>query len=186
MFCPSFFIPGEQSKMSDRITVGILGQGPEKIADETIKHERDITDILKDILNDILSGDNSVDIISGMSLGSEQIAAELTLKAKKKYPELRLIAAIPFEGRDSIWSTKASFRYQRLLRDSDEVRCISKGGFDIAKIYARNKFVVDKSDCLISVWNGDEGGIAKSIQMAKDKGIPVIIINPETLEKEEC
>jgi len=172
--------------MSDKITIGVLGQGPKRISDEVIKNEKNITDILKDVLNDILDGTSSVDIMSGMSLGSEQIVAELAIKAKKKHPELRLIAAIPFEGRDSVWSTKASFKYQRLLRDSDKVECVSKGGFDITKIYARNKFVVDKSDCLISVWNGDNGGIAKSIQMAKDKGIPVIIINPETLEKEEC
>lgn len=172
--------------MSDKITIGVLGQGPGRISDEVIRNEKNITDILKDVLNDILDGASSVDIMSGMSLGSEQIVAELAIKAKKKHPRLRLIAAIPFEGRDSVWSTKASFRYQRLLRESDEVKCVSEGGFDIAKIYARNKFIVDNSDCLISVWNGDEGGVAKSIQMAKDKGIPVIIINPETLEKEEC
>ncbi|MDR0676990.1 MAG: DUF2493 domain-containing protein, partial [Elusimicrobiota bacterium] len=45
--------------------------------------------------------------------------------------------------------------------------------------FLRNTHIVDNSDMLIAFWNGESSGTKDSIVKAKQRGIPLIIINYE-------
>ena len=45
----------------------------------------------------------------------------------------------------------------------------------------RNRYMVDKADMVIAVWNGSPSGTGKTVAYAKEQGKPVLMIDPESL-----
>ena len=58
--------------------------------------------------------------ITGMALGIDQICAEIVLDLKKKYPQIMLECAIPYEGQAIQWSVEQRERYFGILEKCDE------------------------------------------------------------------
>ena len=106
--------------------------------------------------------------ISGAAEGVDLWAADIVIKLRKSYPDIKLICAVPFPDQK-----KTSAEYNQIIENADEVvivcRHYFKGCFQV-----RNKWMVDHCSRLIAVWNGQPGGTKNTIDYAKRQQVVVI------------
>jgi uncharacterized phage-like protein YoqJ len=107
-------------------------------------------------------------VITGMSLGVDQWAAELCLNMGIKF-----VAAVPFENQESKWPPHSQSRYHWLLNQASDRYTISPGGYEPWKMQARNEWMVKSCQHVIAVWNGSPGGTANCLQFAMSLNKPV-------------
>lgn len=112
--------------------------------------------------------------ISGMALGTDMFAAEAVLKLKMNYPHITLEAAVPFEGQYLCWSSALQMRYHRLLAQCDFVTVLQQK-YDAHCLERRNRYMVDRADYVLAMWNGTPGGTANTICYAEHCGKTIII-----------
>lgn len=115
--------------------------------------------------------------ISGMALGTDIWAAEIVLELKSSYPNVRLVAAIPHEGQQIRWSDEYKKRYSDIRNAADD-EVVLHEHYTKSCMHERNRWMVDRSACLIAVFNGEKGGTKGTIEYAQRKGLNVVLINP--------
>lgn len=96
--------------------------------------------------------------ISGMALGADMDFAEIVLNLRdfEHYP-ITLEYAIPDVNQTLKWNDKDKLRYNSLFERADEKHYIA--GRNVADaMLSRNRYMVDKSDLVIAVFNGIEKG----------------------------
>ena len=119
--------------------------------------------------------------ITGMALGADTWGAEIVLNLKQEYPFLQLIAALPCRTQADGWTPEQRDRYFHILCQCDDVFCV---GEEYARgcMLQRNRWMVDRAQCVLAVYNGDpKGGTAYTVQYALKKGRPVTAIDPTML-----
>lgn len=132
-------------------------------------------DIYQIILDHINNGFDT--FVCGMTLGSDMYFAEAVLLAKNDHPDIKLVAEIPFTNQSAQWLMESKFRYDRIRHQCDEWNVLSDT-YDSKFFELRNQEIVNKSDELLSIWDGnEEGGTSQIVGLAKDKGIPIILLN---------
>jgi uncharacterized phage-like protein YoqJ len=102
-------------------------------------------------------------VISGMALGWDQALADATNNLK-----LPLIAAVPFQGQESVWPEVSQDKYFSILDKATDVVYVSEPGYFAEKMQIRNRWMVDQSDLILAIWNGSKGGTYNCIQYAKN------------------
>lgn len=108
--------------------------------------------------------------ISGMALGVDQWAAQIVIELKKKYPNIKLVCAIPCQNHSSRWSKEQVFTYNNILKKADYVHMVSDEPYAPYLMIVRDKWMVDHAKYTFAVWNGKEsGGTWKTIQYARDR-----------------
>jgi len=101
--------------------------------------------------------------ISGFAEGADLLFARLVLEFQAKYP-VRLEAAIPYAGRRKC----RDFEFQSLLAKCSDVHIISEE-YSPGCFIARNRFMVDRADSVIAVYDGRKsGGTYQTICYAKE------------------
>lgn len=87
-------------------------------------------------------------------------------------PEIKLICAVPYEGFEKSWSKEWQNAYYTVLDHANLIKYIcphySRGCFQI-----RNKWMVDRSNLVIGVYNGEKGGTKNMIDYAMKQGLEV-------------
>jgi len=112
-------------------------------------------------------------VISGMALGVDQWAASIALKLG-----IPFIAAVPFEGQESIWPDETKKSYKTLLKCACDIVIVSPGSYAAWKMQKRNQWMIDNSDEVIAIWNGSpDGGTANAVNYCKKVNKPLTIIN---------
>lgn len=113
-------------------------------------------------------------VITGMALGVDTVVAGVCRDEGIPY-----VAAVPFEGQESRWPPTSQKLYHELLEAAEEVVIVSKGGYQPWKFHVRNQYIVDNSDLLIAGYTGIKtGGTASTIEKARKKNRPIIILDP--------
>jgi uncharacterized phage-like protein YoqJ len=137
------------------------------------------------LLEGIFKTENATDIIVGMALGTDTIAALVALNNN-----LELTCAIPFIGQEDLWPKKSQDIYHSILKKAHKVEIVSNGPkptkpWEISKAFNdRNKWMVDQltpgRDKVVAVWDGSPGGTKNCVDYAvtKQPGIEIIRINP--------
>lgn len=158
----------EQEKR--KLRVCFTGHRPEKLNMSKDK-------IKSALLNEIIKAidDEFKVFISGMARGVDMWAAEIILELKDEYPDIKLIAAVPFEGFELKWSTSNQKQYHYLLNQADLVKYVCPN-FSYSSYQIRNKWMVDHSARVIAVWNGKKSGTKNTIDYANRCGIELINI----------
>ena len=110
-----------------------------------------------------------------MARGVDIWAAEIVLNLRKKNKDLHLICASPYEGFESRWSQDWQKRYKKIIKKSDYVKYVSPE-YSPACFQIRNEYMVDHSNLLIAVYNGEAGGTRNTINYAKKKDIEIIVV----------
>ena len=129
-----------------------------------------------------LIGNGVRTFLTGMALGADLWSAEIVLRFKKDYPDIRLIAVLPCETQADKWSVEQRERYFNILAECDETVYISRH-YTKDCIFERNRWIIDHSTFVIAVYNGTpKGGTAYVVKYAYSQHCYVIIINPETFE----
>jgi uncharacterized phage-like protein YoqJ len=118
------------------------------------------------------------EFISGGALGIDTWAAEIVLEFKKAQPHIRLIIAKPFPSQDKIWPEASKVRFKQMCEASDEVINVSPDPYDPKKMMDRNKWMVDRADVVVAVWDGSPGGTGNCVTYAKKKSKNIILIDP--------
>ena len=112
--------------------------------------------------------------ISGMALGVDQIAVEVCIGLG-----IDFVAAVPFAGQENAWPQPSREHFHSLLKKAAKIHVVSEGGYAAHKMQVRNQFMVDNSDVLIAVYNGDKaGGTANCVNYAEKTGRRIIRIDP--------
>lgn len=117
--------------------------------------------------------------ISGLALGVDTISC-LTALLKG----IKVIAAIPFEGQESMWPAESQKLYNKILKHK-LVRAyyVCEPGYEIWKMQVRNQFMVDNCDLLVGCWQGTKGGTSNCLDYARKVGKQTIIFHPDRYYK---
>ena len=115
---------------------------------------------------------------TGMALGVDQWAASVVLDIKEMNPNIKLTAVVPHEGQSNNWTTEQRERYRDMLSACDNMVMFFRG-YTPSYMFERNRYLVDRADYLLAVYDGKEnGGTAYTVGYAKEKHKRVIIIDP--------
>lgn len=115
---------------------------------------------------EIAVNDGFFDFYTGMALGIDTFAAEEVLKKRENDCRINLHAAIPFEMQANSWNEKDRERYYKILEKCESITYVSRHYYR-GCMQQRNKFMVDNSERVIAVWNGEnKGGTAFTVKYA--------------------
>ena len=161
------------------------GHRPDKFPFEygvdKIKHEAYLKE-LEEKIKLAINNYGITNFISGMALGADLDFAEIVLKLRDKYP-ITLECAIPDVNQTLKWNDKDKQRYTSLLERADEKHYIS-GRNAADAMLTRNRYMVDKSDLVIAIFNGNErGGTLYTINYAKKNNKRIEIIDLNKVDK---
>lgn len=121
----------------------------------------------------------------GMALQGDTWFAEEVLLLKKKYPYIKIEAAIPCKNQDKKWIDKDKIRYRNLLKKMDNVHMCSEEEYNykLTQMIDRDHYMINQGCTLgISICNGQPSGTKKTLDYALSKGIDTIVINPNSLK----
>ena len=124
-----------------------------------------------------LIGQGYTDFLSGGALGFDQMAAEMMLSLRERYPWVRLIMVIPFDGQADKWSREQRGRWLEIIEASDRVIRISHE-YDKGVFFKRNHYLVENADLLLAAFDGQPGGTAGTVAYARRHGVKVLRIAP--------
>ena len=146
------------------------GHRPEKLS----LSENEVKHLLEKAIDNVIA-DGYVTFITGMAKGTDIWAAEIVLEKKKHNTALHLICAIPHPGFENKWSEYEKERYMHILQGADYTTTVSDHYFR-ACYQRRNEFMVDHSNLVIAVWNGEKSGTKNTIDYAIKYGVKIINI----------
>lgn len=124
-----------------------------------------------------LIGQGYTDFLSGGALGFDQMAAEMMLSLRERYPWVRLIMVIPFDGQADKWSQEQRERWLSIIEASDKVIHISHS-YNKGVFFRRNHYMVDHADLLLAAYDGQPGGTAGTVAYARRHGVRVVRLAP--------
>lgn len=121
--------------------------------------------------------------ITGMALGIDMWSARIVLKLKEKYPQIKLVCAIPCDKQYSKWIDESVEEWKYIVSKADEVHYVSDKPYTNYCMQDRNKWMVDNSNYVIAVWDGSNGGTGNCVKYAKHRVEQIYKLNPKTLEQ---
>lgn len=104
------------------------------------------------------------------------ICAEIILKLRKQYPQIKLICALPCKHQDKFWQKENKKRYKNILKEADMIKYISDD-YTSSCMLDRNNYMLNNSSKVIALYNGIPGGTLSTINKAKQLGLNISIIN---------
>ncbi len=139
--------------------------------DKMIQGEKEIKPLLEAAIDKAIA-EGYVTFLTGMAMGTDIWAAEIILDRKKKNKNLHLICALPHPGFDSKRSVAEKIRFAKILKKADIVREISNHFFKSC-YQKRNEWMVDRSNLVIAVFNGEPSGTKNTVIYAQRKGVEI-------------
>lgn len=121
--------------------------------------------------------------ISGGALGVDQIAAAAAVYLKQDGLPIKLIIAKPFPSQGCKWPQRSQAKLDWLCGLADEVVNVSDDPYTREKMQVRNEWMVDRADAVCAVYNGGNGGTGNCVRYAESKFLPILIIDPYTLQE---
>ena len=111
----------------------------------------------------------------GGAIGFDMLAEKAVIRLRRKYPEIKLIIAVPHKGQSDLWGEREKQEYDEIIALADEVECLSEAYYR-GCMYARNRFMVDNSSHCICYLNEKTGGTAYTVSYAQKQGLYIINI----------
>lgn len=115
--------------------------------------------------------------IVGGALGMDLYAAEEVIALRSRYPEIALEVAIPFDDQPRRWAEADRKRYAAVLEAADILTYISHA-YTPRCMFARNHYLVANCDLLVAAYDGQPGGTAMTIAMAREQRKRISVIPP--------
>lgn len=121
--------------------------------------------------------------LSSLAEGADQIFASIILSSGGA-----LEVVIPSAGYQATFSEEALDGYKNLLSKASRVHQLPFHEPSEEAFFAAGKYVVDNSDRMIAVWDGEKaaglGGTGDVVQYARDRGLNVTIIWPKDVVRD--
>ena len=99
---------------------------------------------------------------NGMAMGFDLLAAEQVLALKKKFPNVKLVACIPYYGQENNFSVHDKRRYVKVLKKADEQVLLSEEYYR-GCLHQRDRYMVDLADVMVAYCVKDKGGAAYTL-----------------------
>ncbi|PGK51199.1 hypothetical protein CN918_25765 [Priestia megaterium] len=174
-------------KLENIIVVSFTGPRPYKLTPYPFSMES-IKQNLYNTNEKLIIQKGATTFISGGALGFDQYAFESILLLQKKYPHIQNIMAVPFEEQyKKDWDesqVKLYMQYKKAATEVvyiDEIQAYQKGNkveigkYQGSKYQRRNEYMVDNSQLLISLYDGNKSsGTYNCIDYAKRKNVPIL------------
>lgn len=140
------------------------------------KHQAYLSALRSKIV-DLIEHYNYTHFITGMAIGADTDFASVCLDLRDtQYPNITVEGAIPCPNQTARWSQADKELYDRLLNRLNKVTNVSSR-YTPDCFQKRNEYMVDSSDLVISVWNGEkQGGTYNAIRYAERKQTPISFI----------
>lgn len=110
---------------------------------------------------------------AGGALGFDTLAAIAVLKAKKKYPHIRLELILPCPTQTQNWSVSDVRLYEKIRKQADCYQYVSDFYYD-GVLQMRNNRLVDGAEVCIAYLNNSHGGSAYTSARAIRSGLEYI------------
>lgn len=119
--------------------------------------------------------------ICGMAMGSDMYFCEelIRLRDFENY-DITIEAAIPCEQQSNSWSQSDRERYFRLVGACDTETLVQRH-YSRDCMMKRNRYMVDKSSCIVCVYDGRLSGTMHTLLYAVRRGLEVIEIDPNQI-----
>lgn len=114
---------------------------------------------------------------TGMARGIDLLCGEIVLELRREF-DVHLFCAIPCKNQCRGWSGADVEAYNRLLSAASGVTYITSENYRDGCMMKRNRFLVDTSQYILAVYDGQRGGTMSTINYAKKKKRTIIIIDP--------
>ena len=111
--------------------------------------------------------------LCGMARGADTYFAEAVLALRDGGLDLRLEALVPCPSQAGGWPATDRDRWTRLLAACDAVTVLEPA-YTPGCMLRRNRVLVDRSDVLITVYDGSGGGTASTVAYARRRGRPLL------------
>lgn len=164
-------------------TVCFTGHRPQSIPflwDESSEKSIRLKRQLREVILNLIQNEDARHFISGMALGVDQMAAEIVLELKEQFPDITLECEFPCKTQAVKWSDKCRERYFSIIYKADKKTMVQRE-YTPDCMMKRNKYMVDASDFVIAVWNGNKSGTGNTVNYAKSKNKTIIQINPNEI-----
>lgn len=122
---------------------------------------------------DRLTAEGYNHFLCGMALGADFYFAQTVLDCKQSAPSLTLEAVLPNPEQDARWADEFRARYQALLAQCDKITVLEPE-YSQQSYLARNRYLVDHSDLLMTLYDGGEGGTAYTVWYAQQQGRKIL------------
>ena len=108
--------------------------------------------------------------LCGMAVGFDMLAAKVVLALRLRYPALRLVAVVPFEGQEVAFSEQEQETYRHILAAVDHTFIIEPQGYTPQSYHQRNNFLVEFSSKIVAYHNGNpRSGTSSTLRKAANK-----------------
>ena len=134
--------------------------------------EKEIKPLLEKAIDEAISK-GFVTFITGMAMGTDIWAAEIVLDRRKKNDEIHLICALPHPGFENRRSFVEKMKFSKIIKNADLVKEINDHYFT-GCYQVRNEWMVDRSNLVIAVFNGQKSGTKNTVDYAKKKNVQVV------------
>ena len=114
----------------------------------------------------------------GGAVGFDTLAEKAVIKLRKKYPDVKLIIAVPHRGQSNYFKASEKQEYHELLSQADIVIYLSSHYYN-GCMHMRNRFMVDRSSYCICYLTKNIGGTAYTIKYAEKQGLDIVLL-PDT------
>ena len=164
------------------ITCCFTGHRLQKLAfgsDETCSKCKILKSKLRDESITLIEHFSVTHFISGMALGTDMFAAETVLELQEVYSHITLECALPCGSQAQEWNEEQRDRYYNILSQCNKITLLQTL-YTNDCMQKRNEYMINKSDYVISIWNGTPSGTANTIAYAKQQLKKIVCINPNT------
>ena len=114
--------------------------------------------------------------ICGMARGADLYFCEAALKLRAEKPDVTVEAALPFALQSSRWPERDRVRHAALVEQCN-IETGVQHTYDRGCMQRRDRYMVDRSQRIIAVFNGQSGGTQYTLAYAMHKGIETRIID---------
>ncbi len=152
-----------------------LGYGENSIQCDELKNK------LSELIRELIEKEGVTHFISGVALGVDTYAAEIVLSLKAQYPYITLECAIPCETQAIKWNERDRDIYYDILSKCDKETLLQQK-YTADCMQRRNEYMVDNSDFVIAVWNGQPSGTGNTVKYAQQNSKSIFLIEPKTME----
>ena len=146
--------------------------------------ETERLDIMKklDKLIPALAEKGCTEFNTGGALGFDTLAALMVMRAKQKYPQIKLNLYLPHPQQAEKWNSADIRMYEKIKSGADGI-FYSSQGYTPDCMNSRNRALVDNADMCIAYCTQLRGGTAYTISYAMDNGKEVFNLAMDCYEE---
>ena len=126
----------------------------------------------------LLYGQGYDTFLCGMAMGFDLWASWAVLSVKRDFPEIRLIAVIPFKGQESRYYDAEKRLYYEVMDKTDRCVCLYEQYSSDTDYIDRNRMMLDHATMVVCYFSGGSGrsGTASTVYKARQRDMRILNI----------